>query len=152
MRQHAEFLDAIRVAVVEHGLPAREIAELAGLKERTIARHIAEAGLQAKQAMTPATARRRLARLAHDVLPKIEAAARDLADKKGEWSKARLDRVTQLSRLLDRFGELAVSEKEQQESAKDRDERTARALELIDRRIVELAEALARKMVADKAD
>lgn len=151
MRQHAPFLEAIRVATVEHGLPASEIAALAGLKQRTIERHLKKEGLEPKSAYAPVSVRRRFALLAREVLPKMEAAARELTNEEGEWNKGRLETMTQLSRLLDRFGELAVTEDEQQESAKDRDEQTAAALRKIDDRIVELAEALARRMVGQQS-
>ena len=92
-----------------------------------------------------------MARFAQDVLPRMEAEARRLADKKGDWNKTRLDAVTQLSRLMDRFGELASLDEEQQESAKDRDDRTAAALKRIDDRIVELATQLAKRMVEENS-
>ncbi|MEX0345054.1 MAG: hypothetical protein AB3N20_09040 [Rhizobiaceae bacterium] len=151
MRNHPPFIDAIRIAVVEHGLAAKEIAALAGLHEKTIARHIEKSGLKPKPVLAPAAVRRRMARFAQDVLPRMEAEARRLADKKGDWNKTRLDAVTQLSRLMDRFGELASLDEEQQESAKDRDDRTAAALRRIDDRIVELATELAKRMVEEKS-
>ena len=151
MRQHEPFLEAMRVAFVEHGLAAKDIATIAGLEEKTIAAHFRKNGLQPRLPFAPAVIRKRFAQLARDVLPKMEAAARDLTEKPGEWTKARLDAVTQLSRLLDRFGELAGYDNQQQESAKDRDERTAGALKKIDDRIVELAEKLARRLVEEQS-
>ena len=146
MRQHPQFLDAIRKAAADYGLPVSQIAALAGLREQTIERYLRREGVQVGASKTPVAVRKRFSKLARDVLPKMETAARELTEREGEWDKARLDVMTQLGRLLDRFGELAATENEQQESAKDRDERTAETLRKIDKRIVELAEALAIRM------
>lgn len=150
MPRNAPYYAALRAAVARHGVPPKLLATLTGYTPRTINVDIRKLKLENRTLATPGDMRGRMRRLIHDVLPKMETEAARLAEHRGRWTKPQYQAVNQLGRLINQFSELAdAAEGEQDEGARQRDQRTAAALKKIDDRIVVLAEALARTMLAD---
>lgn len=90
----------------------------------------------------------RMMKLAESVLPKIEAAIRQCFEEDGAWTRQRGETLQTLERLLEKFHGYTRIPEEKQKLARITEDEIAGILDAIDRRIVELAEGYAGRLVA----
>jgi hypothetical protein len=93
---------------------------------------------------------RRVHAIAADLLARMEALGRKALEEGSKVDRTEIDSIVAIIRGLDKIGEIMRPEEAAKENQIKQDEDLAAILERIDRRILELARALAAQLVAEE--
>lgn len=93
---------------------------------------------------------RRVRAIAADLLARMEALGRKALEEGSKVDRTEIDSIVAIIRGLDKIGEIMRPQEAAKENQIKQDEDLAAILERIDRRILELARALAAQLVAEE--
>jgi hypothetical protein len=145
MSDDADAAWAARRALHEGAQPSlARIAEACRLSPRKLELRAGREGWRAAEADTAVAARVRRARLR--LLSRIEAKLEEIDEATAEGNGASIAELTAVARTLERFGDDTRGEDRAKENQAERHATIARALERLDRKVVELATHLAEEM------
>lgn len=138
---------ALRALVEGEAASFERLGLVARLNAETIAMRAASEGWACAERCAPRDIMTRIGAVASRMMDEIEAMERAGAER---FDKARIDALMGMVRAMEKLAELIQGGHVEQEAAQRSDVELADALERIEARIVELAHAYARELVAAK--